>query len=220
MIIFSIFLTLPNMAQKKPIGIYGIEANQISGFQIKLENGGRFIYVYNILHENIVEGEWSILGDTLVLTLPNPVVEYETIIEESMVDTLNRGIKLIELKTFDPKQESLPISKASILINDSLQAKSNNNGHISIASEYLNKIFIQGSWTEFLKDSVFFIKNSEANYIKISIPDKPTLIAKYAIPRIWIIKKGQLEAIDYDRYYTNLKVLVKVKKKFVNHLLK
>ncbi len=165
-------------------GVYGGCRDVFHCFQIKLNKDYTFRYYINeyVAGKGIVSGSWKIHNDTLSLDILLPEKE-KPIIKKHFVDTIKN--KKIILRTTE--KDSLPISKAKVIINDSIVTTSDNNGFVYVNAKEIDKIAI--SYLNLLSDTIFHISNNENfNMLEMYIPLSAGIELIYQQPAKWLIE--------------------------------
>ncbi len=186
--LLTITLSVYSQNNLELIGVYGECKDAFHCYQIKLNKDYTFKYKINeyVPGKGIVKGTWKEYNDTLVLDIQLPE-KGKPIIKKLFVDTI-KGKRII-LKTTE--KDSLPISNAKVIINDSIVTESDNNGFVCIGMFKIDKIAV--SYLNLLTDTIFYISgNEKTNLIEMYIPLSAGTELIYQQPKKWLIEGENL----------------------------
>ncbi|GEM_PF-3986580 len=179
-------------SNKELCGVYC--KNNSQRYQLRLLENNTFVYYVNsyITGKRIVNGYWKCNGDTLLLDVI--VSKRDKMIKQYKVDSVD-GIKL---KFIDYGSDILPLYSDKVVINDSINMKTDFEGVIYTDVQDISKIYIHYIMDMFT-DSVFYLnKRSDMNVIEFYIPRDESFSTIYNYPRKWFIEGKSLIPIKIE----------------------
>jgi hypothetical protein len=170
------------------VGTYGDCEDVRQCFQIVLNENKTFKYYINdyVAGKGVVCGTWQSNNDTLFLDIALPEREKPTVLLYTE-DTIEK--KKLVLRTTE--LDSLPLSKATVIINESIKLESNSEGVVYVGVDKVERLEI--SYFNLLSDTVFNIEHEDdINVFELNIPLSAGIELIYKQPNKWWIEDSTL----------------------------